>query len=145
MSGKKIWGFGLILLAVAIAQPVLAFGGNRPRPVVVRHYRISVNSGYRFGPRFFALRTHFRGRAGVRSDFSRNGRVDFNVEPQESEIYIDGAYLGIADDFNGGFFGTTAVLPAGPHTVRIVSPGGRIETKKIYVAPGQEIDFDLKF
>ncbi len=57
----------------------------------------------------------------------------------------DGAYIGIADGFNGGFFGRTATLTAGTHSVRIVSPDGRVEERKIYVMPGKETDLDLKF
>ncbi|GAB4253349.1 MAG: hypothetical protein Kow00109_28990 [Acidobacteriota bacterium] len=73
------------------------------------------------------------------------GRVDFNVKPKNSRIYVDGAYIGIADDWDGGFFGTTASLKAGPHTVRIVAPDGRSIVRRIYVMPGRELDFNFVF
>ena len=63
--------------------------------------------------------------------------VDFNVEPKESQVFVDGAYIGIADDYNGGFFGSTAVLTPGTHNVRIVAPDGRVKEAKIYVMPGR--------
>jgi hypothetical protein len=72
-----------------------------------------------------------------------SGTVDFNVEPQESQLFVDGAYFGIADDFNG--WPQSAQLPAGWHNVRIVSPSGRTETRRIYVAAGRELNFNLKF
>ena len=73
------------------------------------------------------------------------GRVDFNIKPKESQVYVDGAYIGIADDYNGGFFGNTASLKAGVHNIKLVSPDGRIKKEKIYVMPGREIDFDYRF
>lgn len=76
---------------------------------------------------------------------SKVGRVDFNVKPKDSRIYVDGAYIGLAADWDGGFFGTTATLRAGPHTVRIVAPDGRSITRRIYVMPGRELNFNFVF
>ena len=73
------------------------------------------------------------------------GRIDFNVNPKNSKIYIDGAYLGIADDFDGGFFGSTARIRPGAHMIRVVAPDGRRVERRIYVTAGREIDFDLVF
>ncbi len=71
------------------------------------------------------------------------GTVDFNVRPQKSRIYVDGGYLGIADDFNG--YPQKARLSAGRHRVRVVSPSGRVEVRTIYVAAGRELNFNLTF
>ncbi len=71
------------------------------------------------------------------------GEVDFNVEPQSSQVFVDGQYLGIADEFNG--YPQTAKLPGGYHQVRVVSPDGRVVERRIYVAVGQELNFDLDF
>ena len=103
-----------------------------------------------FAPRYFSYGylggfSPFRERGFVHFQTGNYGRVDFNVEPKEAKVYVDGAYIGIADDFNGGFFGRTATLTAGTHSVRIVSPDGRVEERKIYVMPGRETDLDLKF
>ncbi len=73
------------------------------------------------------------------------GRVDFNVHPSQSRVFVDGVYIGVADDFDGGLFGSTATLRAGTHHVKIVSPDGRIVTRKIYVMAGKELDFNLDF
>jgi hypothetical protein len=69
------------------------------------------------------------------------GSVDFNVDPQQSQVFVDGRYLGVADDFNG--FPQTAKLPAGYHDVKIVSPDGRTVGRRIYVAAGEELNFNL--
>ena len=75
----------------------------------------------------------------------RYGSVDFNVKPKGSEVYVNGTYLGLVDDLNGGFFGTTAVLPVGRNNVRIVSPRGKVYKKSIYVMPGREFNFNYRF
>jgi hypothetical protein len=73
------------------------------------------------------------------------GRVDFNVRPVESEVFVDGGFLGLAKELNGGFFGSTAALRAGTHRVRVVSPDGQVVTRKIHVMPGRELKFNLTF
>ena len=85
----------------------------------------------------------FRGPALIRVGRVNYGAVDFNVRPQKSEIYVDGGFLGIADDFNG--YPQTAKLPVGTHNIRVVAPDGREVVRRIYVAPGQEVNFNLKF
>ena len=79
----------------------------------------------------------------VRVERVNYGSVDFNVEPQKSQIFVDGQYLGIADDFNG--YPQTAKLPAGYHWVRAVAPDGRTIERRIYVAAGQELNFNWDF
>jgi hypothetical protein len=73
------------------------------------------------------------------------GRIDFNVNPKNSKIFIDGAYLGVADDFDGGFFGSTANIRPGARKIRVVAPDGRTVERRVYVTAGREIDFDLVF
>jgi hypothetical protein len=73
------------------------------------------------------------------------GRVDFNVNPSSSRIYVDGTYIGVADDYNGGLFGETATLKAGKHRIKVVSPDERVVIRDIYVMPGKELDFNLTF
>lgn len=71
------------------------------------------------------------------------GEVDFNIEPQNSQVFVDGYYLGVADEFNG--YPQTAKLPSGYHQVRAVSPDGTVIERRIYVAAGQELNFDWDF
>jgi hypothetical protein len=73
------------------------------------------------------------------------GRVDFNIKPSDSQVFVDGAFIGIADDYNGGFFGETATLRAGKHRIKVVSPDGRVAHRVIYVMPGKELNFNLEF
>jgi hypothetical protein len=95
----------------------------------MHHYRF--NRPLYWGPRVYEVR---------RVNY---GEVDFNIKPDDSKIYIDGRYLGIADDFNG--YPQTAKLPGGYYNVRVVAPSGAVEKRRIYVAVGQEYNFNYKF
>ena len=119
-----------------------AFARGRGRPGL----RIATA---RFGPALAPFRFYdpFYGFAyrtpNVPRERGNYGRVDFNVEPQNSQIWIDGTYIGIADDYNGT--PGHAHLTPGVHHVRVVAPDGTVRERKIYVMPGKELNFNLKF
>ena len=103
----------LTLLILALVAPSLALAAVKTR--------LSVRVG-----NVHHRHTHYRHQVRpvqvVKTTRVNYGTVDFNVQPQKSKIYVDGHYLGIADQFNG--YPQTATLPAGYHSVRVVSPGG---------------------
>lgn len=148
MRGKSLF------VALACLVMTSAFLGASPEHR--RHGRGGFGFGVGFarGPVFvepfygypyygFGFRGAYFG--GHRYGYGNAGSVDFNVKPKDSQVYVDGAYIGVADDFDGGFFGHTAILPAGKHKVRIVSPDGRSEEREIFVMPGRELNFDFRF
>jgi hypothetical protein len=107
------------------------------RPVRVAPYRYPVVAGCgRFG---------FRSAPVVVVPAGNWGKVDFNVKPKSSKVFVDGTFIGVADQWDGGFFGTTATLKGGTHRVRVEAPDGRSITRKIYVMPGKELNFNLEF
>jgi len=121
---------------VRVAGGVRFHIGRTPRIVAGFHYGPR-RPGYVYhAPYFYAPRR-------VEVYRINYGEVDFNVEPQNSRIFVDGRYLGIADDFNG--WPQTAKLPAGYHDVEVVAPDGRREQRRVYVAAGQELNFNLDF
>ena len=79
----------------------------------------------------------------IRVEKPRYGSIDFNIRPQKSRIYINGQLLGVADDFNG--YPQTAKLLTGYYNVRVVSPRGQVEKRRVYVAMGQELNFNFRF
>ena len=143
---RRKWFISVLLastiLFTLLAPLAYARGRKGPRfrasvrraPVYFAYGGYGRYAPYGFG--YYGGRHHYGG---------PRGRVDFNVEPKESQVFVDGAYIGVADDYNGGFFGTTAVLTPGTHNVRIVSPDGRVKKAKIYVMPGRELNFNFRF
>jgi hypothetical protein len=100
--------------------------------------RVAVGPRFYYGPAVRPLRPRV-----VEVVPANYGRVDFDVNPNKSQIFVDGAFIGIADDLDG--WPHTAKLPAGYHDVRIITPDGRTDHRRIFVAAGQELKFNLTF
>lgn len=54
---------------------------------------------------------------------SDSGALDFDVSPERAEIYVDGRFVGIADDYDG--FPEYLWLPRAPTTSRSTSTASR--------------------
>ena len=54
-------------------------------------------------------------------DSGPTGKLRLHVEPRDAEVFVDGYYAGIVDDFNGVFQRLT--LAAGPHHIVVNAPG----------------------
>jgi len=54
------------------------------------------------------------------------------VTPKEAEVYVDGYYAGIVDDFNGVF--QRLRVPPGEHEITLHLAGYRTVTQKLYLA-----------
>jgi len=65
-----------------------------------------------------------------------DGRAVLRVlaAPAKAEVYVDGFYAGIVDDFNGFFEGLP--LTPGGHEVVLYLPGYRTYRQRLYMAPG---------
>jgi hypothetical protein len=87
--------------------------------------------GYPFwGPYgFYPPYPYFYGRYAATAD------VRVQVEPKNAEVYVDGHYAGIVDDFNGIFSRLT--VPAGGHEIQVYLEGYRTITDRRYFSPGK--------
>jgi len=56
------------------------------------------------------------------------------VRPAETEVYVNGYYAGLADDFDGVF--QRLYLPAGEHVVELRLAGYQSFRQQVYVGPG---------
>src|SRR5467141_186208 len=61
------------------------------------------------------------------------GDVKTEITPKQTEVYVDGYYAGVADDFDGLFQGLST--SAGGHAVTLHLEGYRTVTRNIYVQP----------
>ena len=57
-----------------------------------------------------------------------------SVAPVETEVYINGYYAGLADDFDGLF--QRLYVPAGEHEIELRLEGYQSFGVKVYVSPG---------
>ena len=61
------------------------------------------------------------------------GDVRLQVTPKQAEVYVDGFYAGVVDNFDGAFK-HLRVTPGG-HTISLHLDGYRTVTENIYAAP----------
>ena len=52
---------------------------------------------------------------------SDEGSLKLKIKPREAEVYVDGYYVGIVDDFDGIF--QRLHLDSGPHRIEVRAPG----------------------
>ena len=129
----------LVLLVIALSIPLSAQSAYaqrrravrvRPvRPVVVaRVSRPSVWYGgwydpwYGPGPFYGPYR------------YDNSASVRIQARPRQTEVYVDGAFAGLVDDFDG-IFQRLRVVP-GQHEVALYLEGFRTEYQDLYLAPG---------
>jgi hypothetical protein len=72
-----------------------------------------------------------------RADYSSALRL--RVNPNAADVFIDGAYAGRVDDFDG--FLQALRIEEGPHTIEIVAPGYETLTFNVRILPGRKIDY----
>jgi hypothetical protein len=63
------------------------------------------------------------------------------VEPKDTEVYLDGYYAGIVDDFDGVF--QRLHTAPGEHDLTLIHDGYRSVTQHVYLAPGNTLDVKL--
>jgi len=62
------------------------------------------------------------------------GGVQLDIDPRRAEVYVDGTYVGIVEEFSGYFHHLE--LPAGPHDIAVVAAGYAPLSFHVLVAPG---------
>ena len=67
--------------------------------------------------------------------------VKLEVKPKEAEVYVDGYYAGIVDDFDGVF--QRLRVPPGEHEITIYLDGYRTVHQKVYLTPDNT--FKIKY
>ncbi|MGH9867707.1 MAG: PEGA domain-containing protein [Candidatus Polarisedimenticolia bacterium] len=69
------------------------------------------------------------------------GWIDTDVSPEKAQVYVDGKYMGVADNFDGypGFL----ALKAGEHTISFKSPGRQTVSQTVDVPGGAMLNFDF--
>ena len=78
-----------------------------------------------------------------RGYYDNSAELRLEVRPKEAQVYVDGYYAGIVDDFNG-VFQRLHVRP-GRHELALYMPGYRTVRQNLYLSVGQDskVKFDL--
>jgi hypothetical protein len=67
------------------------------------------------------------------------GGLRIQGAPRDAQVFADGYYVGIVDDFDGTF--QQADLTAGPHRIEIRAPGRPPIEVDVRIEPGQTITY----
>jgi hypothetical protein len=70
------------------------------------------------------------------------GSVRIQGAPREAEVYADGYYVGIVDDFDGAFHHLD--LTPGAHNVEIRAPGLPPTAFEVNIQPGRTVTFHVR-
>jgi hypothetical protein len=65
--------------------------------------------------------------------------VRLDVEPEDAQVYVDGYYAGVVDNFDGVFQRLT--LHAGPHLIEVRKDGYRPLAIELSLYPGQTVTY----
>jgi len=65
---------------------------------------------------------------------SADSSMRIQVKQRDTQVFVDGYYAGVADDFDGTF--QRLRLEPGQHTLQLFLPGHRLFTEDLYLQPG---------
>jgi hypothetical protein len=71
------------------------------------------------------------------NDSSTDGSLKTEITPKEAQVYVDGYYAGVADDFDGAFKRLHAT--PGGHAITLHLEGYRTVTQNLYVRPDSTV------
>ena len=76
-------------------------------------------------------------RRGARQFFYGDASLRLQVTPRETQVFVDGYYAGIVDDFDGVF--QRLDLESGGHEIALFLPGYRTLTEKVMLRRGRTL------
>ncbi len=116
-------------------SPAAPGGGGPVRPVGGARTTVFVGGYFYdpfFGPYPWWPRTAYP--YGYFPIFDNTADVRLQVRPRDAQVYVDGFYAGIVDDFDGAF--QRLNLPPGGHTIALYLDGYRTIRHNLYLRPG---------
>jgi hypothetical protein len=124
-------------MAVAVLLPASADAQGRRGPRVATRATVAIGLGYYYQPFFYdpwypyywyPSPYYYGGRY-----FDGSASVRLQVTPKEAEVFVDGYYAGVVDDFDGTF--QRLNLEPGEHELQLFLPGYRGITQRVYLQP----------
>jgi hypothetical protein len=70
--------------------------------------------------------------------YDNSAAMHLQVTPRNTEVYVDGYYAGIVDQFDGTF--QRLNIQPGQHDIELYLPGHRVLERQVYLQPGKTTD-----
>jgi hypothetical protein len=128
-SGSPI-GYAPWLISGSIGYSNFGFYGGGPGPYAVGPYYYPYN-GYGYGS--YPYSPWQAGGYDI-------GGIRLKIRPRDAQVFVDGYYAGLVDDFDGTF--QSLRLEAGGHKIEIHMPGFQDFELDVHVQPGRTITLD---
>jgi hypothetical protein len=131
---------GALLVVGATFWPSPANAQGRRGGVVIR-------GGFVYSPFYYGYYSPFwgpypyYGYGGYPIGVPNSGDVRVLATPKQAEVFVDGFYAGVVDDFNGTFQRLHTTL--GGHAITLHLEGYRTVTQNIYVTPDSTFKLQL--
>jgi hypothetical protein len=77
--------------------------------------------------------------SGSGSGYYGTGHLRLKVKPRDAEVYVDGYYAGLVDDFDGMF--QKLELEAGPHRIEVRKAGFSTMTFEVRVPADESVTY----
>lgn len=138
---------------VAMLTGALMLGGAFwPSPAYAqgRRGRVIINGGFGYGfgyrpffydPLWYPYPYPYYGYGAYPLGAPISGDVRVMATPKQAEVFVDGFYAGVVDDFDGTF--QRLHLAPGGHAITLHLEGYRTLTQNIYVAPDNTFKLQL--
>ena len=131
-----------VTLLPAVLLVVAATLWPSPANAQGRRGRVIVTGGYAYAPLFYdpfwGAYPYYGGYAvGVRP----SADVRVIATPKQAQVYVDGFYAGVVDDFDGAF--QRLHTSPGGHAITVHLEGYRTVTQNIYVTPESTFKLQL--
>ena len=88
-----------------------------------------------YGPGWYGAQYGYPPYGYQRGYYGGGASLKLEVTPKEAQVFVDGYYAGVVDDFDGIF--QSLDLAPGEHDVQLYLPGYRSVQQKVYLQPGK--------
>lgn len=132
MSSRKniVWSLVLVAFLMVIGSTTRAEAQGRRR-VIVRPFVVGAFYDPFYDP-WYGQWGPYPYPYGYRMAVA-DSAVKLEVRPKEAEVYVDGYYAGVVDDFDGVF--QRLRLPPGEHDIELYMDGYRTVHQRLYLTP----------
>jgi hypothetical protein len=69
-----------------------------------------------------------------------DGELRLKIKPRDAQVFVDGYFVGIVDDFDGVF--QRLHLPSGPHRIEVRAPGYETLTFEVQIRFDQTTKYE---
>ena len=94
-------------------------------------------NGFGYGPGYWPSYGYPGGYVGA--GYRSYGGVRINLRQRDAEVWVDGYYAGVVDDFDGQF--QQLSLDPGPHSIEVRAPGFEVTSFEVQSEPGRTITY----